>query len=84
MTKSPDRALHKHIRIVPERWRRIESAAAGTVCSSDQLFVELSMEALDRRESIGPDAGRVGGGSQARPSNTRTTAGVSGTNSFKR
>lgn len=56
MTKSADRALHRDIRIVPEQWRRIESAAAGTVCSSNQLLVELAMEALDRRKSLGPEA----------------------------
>ena len=56
MTKSPDRALHKHIRILPERWQRVECAAAGTVYSANQLPVELAMEALDRRASLGPDA----------------------------
>ena len=56
MTKSPDRALHKHIRIAPEQWRRVESAAAGTVCSANQLVVELAMEALDRREALGTKA----------------------------
>ena len=56
MTKSPDRALHKHIRIAPEQWRRIESAAAGTVYSANQLLVELAMEALDLRESLGAEA----------------------------
>ena len=56
MTKSPDRALHKHIRILPEQWQRVEQAAAGTVYSANQLLVELAMEALDRRESLSPDA----------------------------
>ena len=56
MTKSPDRALHKHIRIAAEQWSRIESAAAGTVYSANQLVVELAMEALDRREALGPQA----------------------------
>ena len=52
MTKSPDKALHKHIRILPEQWQRVEHAAAGTVYSANQLLVELAMEALDRRESL--------------------------------
>ena len=56
MTGSPDRALHKHIRILPEQWQRVEQAAAGTLYSANQLLVELAMEALDRRESLGPDA----------------------------
>ena len=56
MTKSPDRALHKHIRILPEQWQRVEQAAAGTVYSANQLLVELAMDALDRRESLSPDA----------------------------
>ena len=56
MTKSPDRALHKHIRILPEQWQRVERAAAGTVYSANQLFVELAMEALDRRASLGAEA----------------------------
>ncbi len=56
MTKSPDRALHKHIRILPEQWQRVERAAAGTVYSANQLLVELAIEALDRRESLDPEA----------------------------
>ena len=50
MTKSPDRALHKHIRVLPEQWQRVERAAEGTVYSANQLLVELAMEALDRRQ----------------------------------
>ena len=56
MMKPPDRALHKHIRILPEQWQRVEQAAAGTVYSTNQLLVELAMEALDRRESLDADA----------------------------
>ena len=56
MTKSPDRALHKHIRILPEQWQRVEHAAAGTVYSANQLLVELAMEALHRRESLHANA----------------------------
>ena len=56
MTKSPDRALHKHVRVLPEQWQRVERAAAGTVYSPNQLLVELAMEALGRRESLGPEA----------------------------
>ena len=56
MTKSPDKALHKHIRILPEQWQRVEHAAAGTVYSANQLLVELAMEALDRRQSLDTEA----------------------------
>ena len=48
--------MHKHIRILPEQWQRVEQAAAGTVYSPNQLLVELAMEALDRRESLDPAA----------------------------
>ena len=48
--------MHKHIRILPEQWQRVERAAAGTVYSPNQLLVELAMEALDRRASLGADA----------------------------
>ena len=44
------------IRIFPEQWQRVERAAAGTVYSANQLFVELAMEALDRRASLGAEA----------------------------
>ena len=27
MTKSPDRALHKHIRILPQQWQRVARAS---------------------------------------------------------
>ena len=53
MTKSPDRALHKHIRILPEQWQRVSRAAEGTVYSANQILVELTMVALDRRASLG-------------------------------
>ena len=50
MAKSPEQALHKHIRILPEHWERIESAAEGSNLTANQLLVELAMDALDRRE----------------------------------
>ena len=56
MMESPDRSLHKHIRILPEQWQRVERAAEGTVYSANQLLVEFAMEALDRREMLGSDA----------------------------
>ncbi|MDE0006064.1 MAG: hypothetical protein OXQ29_25515 [Rhodospirillaceae bacterium] len=56
MTKSPDKALHKHIRILPEQWKRVELAAEGGVYSPNQVLVELAMEALDHREVLHPEA----------------------------
>ena len=50
MEKPPDKALHKHIRVLPEQWERIERAAQGTALSANQLVIELAIEALDRRE----------------------------------
>ena len=50
MTKSPDGSLHKHIRVSPAQWERIERAAEGSPHSPNQVLVELAMEALDRRE----------------------------------
>ena len=50
MPNSPDRSLHKHIRISPEQWERIERAAEGSPHSPNQVLVELAIEALDRRE----------------------------------
>ena len=50
MPNSPDRSLHKHIRISPEQWERIERAAEGSPHSPNQVLVDLAMEALDRRE----------------------------------
>ena len=50
MADSREKALHKHVRIAPEQWERLERAAQGTPHSSNQILVELAMEALDRRE----------------------------------
>ena len=49
MADSREKALHKHIRIAPEQWERLERAAQGTPHSPNQILVELAMEALDRR-----------------------------------
>ena len=49
MTDSREKALHKHVRIAPEQWERLERAAQGTPHSPNQILVELAMEALDRR-----------------------------------
>ncbi len=49
MTTSPDGSLHKHIRVSPAQWERIERAAEGSPHSPNQVLVELAMEALDRR-----------------------------------
>ena len=50
MADSREKALHKHVRIAPEQWERLEQAAKGTPHSPNQILVELAMEALDRRE----------------------------------
>ena len=50
MIDSKEKALHKHVRIAPEQWERLERAAQGTPHSPNQILVELAMEALDRRE----------------------------------
>ena len=55
MAKSQRPALQKHIRILPEQWERIEAASADTPRTANQLLVELAMEALDFRESRGPE-----------------------------
>ena len=44
------RTLQKNIRVLPEQWDRIESAALERDMTANQLLVELAMEALDRRE----------------------------------
>ena len=50
MADSKEKALHKHVRIAPEQWERLERAAQGTPHSPNQILVDLAMEALDRRE----------------------------------
>ena len=50
MADSKEKALHKHVRIAPEQWERLERAAQGTPHSPNQILVELAMEALDRRD----------------------------------
>ena len=50
MADSREKTLHKHVRIAPEQWERLERAAQGTPHSPNRILVELAMEALDRRE----------------------------------
>ena len=50
MADPKEKALHKHVRIAPEQWERLERAAQGTPYSPNQILVELAMEALNRRE----------------------------------
>ena len=50
MVDPKEKSLHKHVRIAPEQWERLEQAAQGTPHSPNQILVELAMEALDRRE----------------------------------
>ena len=40
----------KNIRVTPEQWERIETAADARGTSANQLLLELAIEALDRRE----------------------------------
>ena len=55
MADSKEKALHKHVRIAPEQWERLERAAQGTPHSPNQILVDLAMEALDRREWPGTE-----------------------------
>ena len=50
MADSAEKTVKKNIRVSPEQWERIESAAAGTALTANQLLMELAIEALDRRE----------------------------------
>ena len=56
MADTRQKALHKHVRIAPEQWERLERASQGTPHSPNQILVELAMEALDRREWPGTEA----------------------------
>ena len=42
--------VQKNIRVTPEQWERIEKAADERRVSANQLLVELTIEALDRRQ----------------------------------
>ena len=55
MADPREKALHKHVRIAPEQWERLEQAAQGTPHSPNQILVELAMEALDHREWPGTE-----------------------------
>ena len=55
MAKPREKALHKHVRVSPEQWKRLEAAAEGTPLTANQLLVQLAMEALDRREWPGTE-----------------------------
>ncbi len=56
MTEPVEKTVNKHIRVLPEQWERIERASRGTALTANQLVIELAIEALDRREAIGPEA----------------------------
>ena len=43
-------AIDRHIRVSPEQWKRIESAAESTNQTANQLVIKLAIEALDHRE----------------------------------
>ena len=42
--------LQKNIRVTPEQWKRVEKEAEKRGVSANKLVVELTMEALERRE----------------------------------
>ena len=42
--------LQKNIRVTPEQWKRVEKEAQARGISANRLVVELTMEALERRE----------------------------------
>ena len=42
--------LQKNIRVTPEQWKRVEKEAEKRDISPNKLVVELTMEALERRE----------------------------------
>ena len=42
--------VQKNIRVTPEQWERIETAADARGTSANQLLLKLAMEALDRRQ----------------------------------
>ena len=42
--------LQKNIRVTPEQWKRVEKEAERRGVSPNQLVIELTMEALERRE----------------------------------
>ena len=44
------RRLQKNIRVTPEQWKRVEKEAEKRDISPNRLVVELTMEALERRE----------------------------------
>ncbi|MDE0149564.1 MAG: hypothetical protein OXM58_14425 [Rhodospirillaceae bacterium] len=50
MTETTDRALSRRIRVLPEQWERFENAARGTRRTTNELVIDLALEALDRRE----------------------------------
>lgn len=50
MAGSTETTLNKHIRVLPEQWKRIERAAPGNTLAPNQLVVQLAIEALDRRD----------------------------------
>ena len=56
MSASTQELLHKHIRVHPEQWARIERAARGTALTANQLVIELAIEALGRRQWPGTEA----------------------------
>ena len=55
MSASTQELLHKHIRVQPEQWARIERAARGTALTANQLVIQLAIEALERRQWPGTE-----------------------------
>ena len=56
MENRREKTLHKHVRVSPEQWERLEAAAEGILHSPNRLLVDLAMEALDRRTGLSIEA----------------------------
>jgi len=56
MADTTDKTQSRRIRIPPEQWARVETAASGTTQTPNDLLVQLAMEALDQRDLFGKDA----------------------------
>ena len=50
MPETTDRTQVRRIRVLPEQWERIETAARGTTRTANELVIDLALEALDRQE----------------------------------
>ncbi len=56
MTDSIKKTIKKTIRVKPEQWKLIEHAVDGTRLTTNQLVIELAIEALERCRMFSPEA----------------------------